>query len=168
MTPVTCVDCQYAIEICDHAAARLLEPERSYHAGVVEHLTTDLADARAAQAAAEQQAEALRGNLVSMADALASSLTLLHRSRHDGGDSRACKLLTCQIGWQLVFAASPPAAPAVEAIGRLRTVAQDGHVVRCCTAIGPCCPCACDDTYQRDYEMRFPAVEPAEGTQATR
>ncbi len=51
-----CLDCGAAVLLCDHAARRLLDPERAFHAGELELLTAELA---AAQARAERAEAAL-------------------------------------------------------------------------------------------------------------
>jgi hypothetical protein len=53
----TCTDCGQVISLCDHAAARLLDPERGFSAGVEADLQTALAasEARAAELAAANQ-----------------------------------------------------------------------------------------------------------------
>ena len=51
LTLDSCVDCGSPVLICDHAAKNLLDPERSFHAGQIEEMTTER-DALAAQVAA--------------------------------------------------------------------------------------------------------------------
>ena len=63
LTRDSCVDCGSPVLICDHAAKNLLDPERSFHAGQIEEMTTER-DALAAQVAALREAGAVLAEYV--------------------------------------------------------------------------------------------------------
>ena len=106
--------------------------------------------------AAEQQAARLNHDLTYLLD--------VAREVSDGEASRtALRVAVDQIKLGVFHRAASQPTPADEAMGRLRTVAQDGHIVGCCWVVFGCCSCTCDEGYRRDYELRFPLGGQAEG-----
>lgn len=80
LTLDSCVDCGSPVLICDHAAKNLLDPERSFHAGQIEEMTTER-DALAAQVAALREAgdlldAALTNSAAIIRDACAGVVTV--------------------------------------------------------------------------------------------